>query len=189
MAEVRIEKFIREATVALIKAKLISFGLGTNVDVEFGSEDEDLTRCIIKAISYMFWNKQLLLNAMGMDDLKKQFKKYNLTTSSSTSLALTSVSGKNMKWMVNDKCFNYNVSGQVARSCPRSRREKGCCFKFGRQDGSAPSNKVIQSSTNSSWNQEAQRSSAILLLNQIEKQSDKSTFAIQPNETRIYWNN
>lgn len=110
---------------------LVMQEIASQVDIE----EVDVMNYIIRGIPDSFFNKQILLTANNMTELKKLLKKYEkmipepytpVQKSTAQAKVLASSSSKSTS-----KCFNCNEAGHISTNCPKPRREKGSCFRCG----------------------------------------------------------
>lgn len=115
---------------------LIMQEIASSADIE----EQDIINYIIKGIPDTMSNKQILLTANSIADLKRILKKYDKmkttefqpTSSSYKTVTIdTKTSAPNTISRGKVRCFNCNDYGHVLTSCPKPRREKGSCFRCG----------------------------------------------------------
>ncbi|XP_055910415.1 uncharacterized protein LOC129944776, partial [Eupeodes corollae] len=101
-------------------------------------DEQDVIAYIIKGIPDSIFNKQIMLTANTIADLKNILRKYEKMkselqpTSSGYNRSVQpsrSVPGVDAKV----RCFNCDEEGHISRNCPKACREKGSCFRCGQK--------------------------------------------------------
>ncbi|XP_055915171.1 uncharacterized protein LOC129948262 [Eupeodes corollae] len=101
-------------------------------------DEQDVIAYIIKGIPDSIFNKQIMLTANTIADLKNILRKYEKMKSelqSTSSGYNRSVQPSRSVPRVDAKvrCFNCDEEGHISSNCPKARREKGSCFRCGQK--------------------------------------------------------
>lgn len=101
-------------------------------------DEQDVIAYIIKGIPDSVFNKQVMLTANTIAELKAILRKYEkmkadmqpTTTGYSKPVQQTKPLPRDETKI---KCYNCNETGHMSTKCPKPRREKGSCFRCGKK--------------------------------------------------------
>ncbi|XP_055913761.1 uncharacterized protein LOC129947273 [Eupeodes corollae] len=102
-------------------------------------DEQDVITYIIKGIPDSLFNKQLMLTANTVAELKVILRKYEKMRAESqpTTSGYTSKPFQQAKPLLRIeskvKCYNCNEVGHISTKCPKPKRERGSCFRCGKK--------------------------------------------------------